>query len=248
MLRPDVVLMDVRMGALDGIEATRRIVAAGAGRVVVLTTFDLDEYVYAALRAGAAGFLLKDAPREELVRAVRVADAGSQFRSRDVFPPATGAQLLSITKSFVRLTKALDPSSQTIENLRRTFRGLFAILHIGWSVVKGVVGVIGDLLGVVGKGGIALRLGQLHELDRVGQLTLDRPRCVDRFFQPAALAHDLLRGLGIVPQGGILNLRIQLVEPLQRAIPIEEAAQQRQGGIDLVDMGLRFGAHGISFR
>ena len=74
--KPDVVLMDIRMGALDGIEATRQVVAAGAGRVIVLTTFDLDEYVYTALRAGAAGFLLKDAPREELVRAVRVVAAG----------------------------------------------------------------------------------------------------------------------------------------------------------------------------
>lgn len=74
--KPDVVLMDIRMGALDGIEATRQVVAADAGRVIVLTTFDLDEYVYAALRAGASGFLLKDAPREELVRAVRVVAAG----------------------------------------------------------------------------------------------------------------------------------------------------------------------------
>jgi DNA-binding NarL/FixJ family response regulator len=75
-LRPDVVLMDVRMGAIDGIEATRRIVAADAGRVVVLTTFDLDEYVYAALRAGASGFLLKDTRPSDLVDAVRVVAAG----------------------------------------------------------------------------------------------------------------------------------------------------------------------------
>ncbi|MGX6449490.1 response regulator [Patulibacter sp. S7RM1-6] len=75
-LRPDVVLMDVRMGAVDGIEATRRIVAADAGRVVVLTTFDLDEYVYAALRAGASGFLLKDTRPADLVEAVRVVAAG----------------------------------------------------------------------------------------------------------------------------------------------------------------------------
>ena len=80
-LRPDVVLMDVRMPRVDGIEATRRVTAAGeAPRVLVLTTFDLDEYVFAALRAGASGFLLKDAPEEQLLAAIRVvADGGSLF-------------------------------------------------------------------------------------------------------------------------------------------------------------------------
>ncbi|NUT45015.1 MAG: response regulator transcription factor [Thermoactinospora sp.] len=78
-LRPEVVLMDVRMRTVDGIEATRRIVAdprlAGC-RVVILTTFDLDEYVYGALRAGASGFLLKDTEPMELIHAVRVAARG----------------------------------------------------------------------------------------------------------------------------------------------------------------------------
>ena len=79
-LLPDVVLMDVRMPVLDGIRATERIVAAGStSRVLILTTFDLDEYVYDALRAGASGFLLKDAPRDQLVAAVRIVAGGESL-------------------------------------------------------------------------------------------------------------------------------------------------------------------------
>jgi DNA-binding NarL/FixJ family response regulator len=73
-LRPDVVLMDVRMPRLDGLAATRRL--TGQTRVLILTTFDLNEYVYEALRAGASGFLLKDAPADQLVTAIRVVAAG----------------------------------------------------------------------------------------------------------------------------------------------------------------------------
>ena len=89
--RPDVVLMDIRMPRCDGIEATRRIVASHPEtRIVVLTTFDLDEYVYDALEAGASGFLLKDVGRDELVRAVRVVAAGDAL-----IAPAITRRLLS---------------------------------------------------------------------------------------------------------------------------------------------------------
>ena len=73
---PDVALLDIRMPDMDGIEATRRIVTESDTRVVILTLFDLDEYVYAALRAGASGFLLKDSPADQMLAAVRAAHAG----------------------------------------------------------------------------------------------------------------------------------------------------------------------------
>ena len=91
-LGPDVVLMDVRMPGMDGIEATRQLARSGAGgpRILVLTTFDLDEYVYDALRAGASGFLLKDVTAERLFDAVRVIAAGDALLA-----PAVTRRLIS---------------------------------------------------------------------------------------------------------------------------------------------------------
>ena len=83
-LAPDVVLMDIRMPRMDGLEATRRMVTGSDAKVVVLTTFDLDEHVYAALAAGASGFLLKDAPATQLVHAIRVAAAGDALLAPSV--------------------------------------------------------------------------------------------------------------------------------------------------------------------
>lgn len=90
-LEPDVILMDVRMPNLDGVEATRQLVESGTrARILVLTTFDLDEYVYAAIRAGASGFLLKDVEPAELVDAIRVVAAGNSL-----FGPAATERLVA---------------------------------------------------------------------------------------------------------------------------------------------------------
>jgi DNA-binding NarL/FixJ family response regulator len=124
--RPDVVLMDVRMPVLDGIQATRRLSEAGsASRVLILTTFDLDEYVYGAMRAGASGFLLKDAPREQLVAAVRVV-----ARGESLLAPSVTRRLI---EQFVRMPPPTDGIPEAMRELSTREREVLALLARGLS-------------------------------------------------------------------------------------------------------------------
>jgi DNA-binding NarL/FixJ family response regulator len=125
-LRPDVTLMDIRMPAMDGLAATRLLVEEGVPtRVLVLTTFDLDEYVFEALRAGASGFLLKDAPAEELAAAIRVVAAGDSLLAPGVTRRVIDAFVRRGTSSSRTADPALDRlTPRELEVLGLLARGL----------------------------------------------------------------------------------------------------------------------------
>ncbi|QQC90150.1 response regulator [Streptomyces alfalfae] len=153
-LHPDVVLMDIRMPGLDGIEATRRIVASGdRTRVLILTTFDLDEYAYDGLRAGASGFLIKDALPEELLSGIRAVASGDAVvapsltrRLLDTYAghlPASGAAPAD-PASHPRLTPLTDREREILTVIGQgwTNAEIAARLHLAESTVKTHVGRI----------------------------------------------------------------------------------------------------------
>jgi DNA-binding NarL/FixJ family response regulator len=149
--RPDVVLMDVRMPVMDGLEATRRIRAADGPPVLVLTTFDDDDVLWGAVEAGAAGFLLKDTAADDISRAIRTVAAGGSWIDPRVTPRLLDA--LRASRPAVRSPSTLEPlSERELEVLTLVARGasnleIAADLFVSERTVKGHVGSIFTKLG-----------------------------------------------------------------------------------------------------
>ncbi|MGC5344323.1 response regulator transcription factor [Streptomyces sp. AM 4-1-1] len=128
-LRPDLVLMDIRMPRLDGVSATRRVVADELADVLVLTTFDLDEYVFGALRAGAAGFLLKNTDARDLLEAVRTVARGEGL----IAPAVTRRLIAEFAAPSSRVRSVDSPGSDVLEPLTRREREVLGCLGDGLS-------------------------------------------------------------------------------------------------------------------
>jgi DNA-binding NarL/FixJ family response regulator len=161
-LKPDVVLMDIRMPELDGIAATRRIVAADAARVLILTTFDLDEYVYDALGAGASGFLLKDSPPEQLVAAIRVVAGGEALLA-----PSVTSRLID---AFARSRASRPAPPPGLDELTARELEVFGLVARGLSNAEiAATLVVGD---TTVKTHVARMLAKLGLRDRVQAVVL----------------------------------------------------------------------------
>jgi DNA-binding NarL/FixJ family response regulator len=179
---PTVVLMDIRMPELDGLEATRRILAADPGaRILILTTFDLDEYVYEALRAGASGFVLKDEPPEQLIAAIRTVAAGEALLS-----PSVTKRVIA---QFSRISRPAAP--REFDELSDREREVFRLMARGLSNAE-----IGQELFI---GETTVKTHVTHILSKLG--LRDRVQAVVLAYQSGLLDHDPVPGRNGIGSG-----------------------------------------------